>query len=125
MNRGGYMNTPLFYKRKEVSNEAVINRMKHFISEAEHAMEYYQANDSYMLQLARELREELKAEYKTNDLKRTKDYHADHELFESHYKWAIHEAYVAVTGQLNARKAYSFLYDVKDYMQIHLPEDTK
>lgn len=117
------MSTALF-NMKTVSNDEVIKKMKYFIEEAEYAMEFYQADDNHMLQLAKELREELKAEYKTNDLKRTKDYHADHELFESHYKWAIHEAYVAVTGQLNASEAYSFLYDVKDYMQHYLPEDT-
>lgn len=56
--------------------------MKYFIDEANHAMEYYQADDTTMLQLARELREELKIEYKNNDLVRTEKYYADHELFQ-------------------------------------------
>lgn len=114
------MTTPLFKIPASVSNDEVIKKMKYFISEAEHAMEFYQADDSHMLQLARELREELKNEYKNNDLVKTRKYYADHELFSSHYKWAVHEAYVSVTGQFNAKKAYSFLYDVKDYMEHYL-----
>lgn len=114
------MNTPLFRAPASVSNDEVIDKMKYFINEAEHAMEFYQADDNYMLKLARELREELKIEYKNNGLVRTRKHYADHELFSSHYNWAVHEAYVSVTGQFNARKAYSFLYDVKDYMKHYL-----
>src|SRR5699024_8550207 len=120
---GDTMSTALF-NMKTVSNDEVIKKMKYFIEESEYAMEYYQADDSTMIKLARELRKELQAEHRNNDLKVIKKRYADHELFESHYKPAVHEAAVSESGQFNARKSYSFLYDVKDYMQIHLPEDT-
>lgn len=120
---GNYMSTVLF-NLKAVSNDKVIKKMRYFIEESEYAMEYYQADDSTMIKLARELRKELQAEHRNNDLKVIKKRYADHELFESHYKPAVHEAAVSESGQFNARKAYSFLYDVKDYMQIHLSEDT-
>ena len=116
------MTTPLFKVPASVSNDEVIKKMKYFIDEANYAMEFYQADDSHMLQLTKELREESKIEYKNNDLVRTRKHYADHELFSSHYKWAVHEAYVSVSGQFNARKAYSFLYDVKDYMKHYLPK---
>lgn len=117
------MTTGLF-NMKAVSNDEVIKKMKHFIWESEYAMEYYEADDSTMIKLARELRKELQAEYSNNNLKNIRKHYADHELFESHYKPAVHEALASVTGQLNTEKAYSFLYDVKDYMQNYLPEDT-
>lgn len=117
------MSTVLF-NLKAVSNDKVIKKMRYFIEESEYAMEYYQADDSTMIKLARELRKELQAEHRNNDLKVIKKRYSDHELFESHYKPAVHEAAVSESGQFNARKAYSFLYDVKEYMQIHLPEDT-
>lgn len=115
------MGTALF-SFKTVSNEEVIEKMKDFIWEAEYAMEHYQANDSTMIKLARELRKELQAENSNNNLKSIRKRYADHELFESHYKPAVHEALASVTGRLNTEKAYSFLYDVKDYMQNYLPE---
>lgn len=117
------MNKVLF-RMKTVSNDEVVKKMKYFIEESEYAMEHYQADDSRMIKLARELRKELQTEYRNNDLKVIGKRYADHELFESHYKPAVHEALASVTGILNTNKAYSFLYDVKDYMQHYLPEDT-
>lgn len=60
----------VLFSTKAVSNDEVIKKMKYFISEAEYAMEYYQADDSTMIKLARELRNELKDEYRHNSLKR-------------------------------------------------------
>lgn len=114
----------VLFNTKAVSNDEVIKKMKYFISEAEYAMEYYQADDGTMIKLARELRKDLYDEHRHNSLKKIRERYADHELFESHYTPAVHEAAVSESGQFNARKAYSFLYDVKDYMQIHLPEGT-
>lgn len=116
------MTTGLF-NMKAVSNDEVIKKMKHFIWESEYAMEYYQADDSTMIKLARELRKELQDEYSNNNLKSITKYYAEHELFESHYKPAVHEALASVTGQLNANKSFRFLYDVKDYMQHYLSEE--
>ena len=117
------MSTALF-NMKTVSNDEVIKKMKYFIEESEYAMEYYQADDSTMIKLARELRKELQTEYRNNDLKVIEKRYADHKLFDSHYKPAVHEALVSITGQMNKDKGYSFLYDVKDYMLQYLPEDT-
>lgn len=49
------MSTALF-NMKTVSNDEVIKKMKYFIEASEYAMEYYQADDSTMIKLARELR---------------------------------------------------------------------
>lgn len=114
------MTTPLFKIPASVSNDEVIKKMKYFIDEANYAMEFYKADDSHMLQLTKELREELKAEHKNNDLMRVRKHYADHELFSSHYKWAVQEACFSNVGRFDARKAYSFLYDVKDYMEHYL-----
>lgn len=116
------MSTVLF-NMKRVSNDEVIKKMKDFIWNAEYAMEYYEADDSTMIKLARELRKELQDEYSNNDLKRIRESYIDHELFECHYKLAVHEALASVTGQLNANKSFRFLYDVKDYMQHYLSEE--
>lgn len=62
------MSTALF-NMKTVSNDEVIKKMKYFIEESEYAMEYYQADDITMIKLARELRKELQAEHRNNDLK--------------------------------------------------------
>lgn len=112
------------FNMKVVSNDEVIKKMKDFIWDAEYAMEHYQADDSTMIKLARELREELQAEYRNNDLKVIGKRYADHELFESHYKPAVHEALASVTGILNTDKTYKFLCDVKKYMQKYIPEST-
>lgn len=113
------------FSMKTVSNEEVIKKMKYFIWESEYAMEHHQADDSTMIKLTRELRKELQAEYSNNNLKNIRKQYADHELFECHYKPAVHEALGLITGILNTEKAYSFLYNVKDYMQRYLPQDIK
>ena len=71
------MSTALF-NMKTVSNDEVIKKMKYFIEEAEYAMEFYQADDSTMIKLARELRKELQTEYRNNDLKVIEKRYADH-----------------------------------------------
>lgn len=97
--------------------------MQHYISEAEYIMEFYKADNSTMLQLARKLRAELEAESHTNSLQRTEKWHADHQLFSSRYQPAVHEGLSSVSGQLNPEKAYHFLDDVKDYMTYYLPKE--
>jgi len=109
------------FSMKTVSNDDVIKKMEYFIWESEYAMEHYQADNDTMIKLARELRKELQVEYNNNDLKSIREHYADHELFESHYKPAVHEALASVTGILNTEKAYSFLYDVKKLMQKYIP----
>lgn len=113
------------FSMKTVSNEDVTKKMKYFISESNYALEFYQADNDYLVVLVRALRSELKKEDSMNNLKWTTEYHADHELFECHYKPAVHEALALITGILNTEKAYSFLYNVKDYMQRYLPQDIK
>lgn len=113
------------FSTNTVSNEDVIKKMKYFISESDYSLEFYRADDDYMIKLARALRSELKKEDVMNCLKWTTEYYAYHELFESHYKPAVHEALASVTGRLNTDKAYKFLCDVKDYMQKYIPEYPK
>lgn len=109
------------FSTSTVSNEDVIQKMKYFISESDYSLEFYRADDDYMIKLARALRSELKKEDIMNCLKWTTENYADHELFECHYKPAVHEALASVTGILNTEKAYSFLYDVKKLMQKYIP----
>lgn len=83
-------------------------------------MKYYQSDNYTMLQLTKELRDELKDEYKNNDLVRTGKFYSDHKIFSNFYCPAVQEAYVSNVGRFDARKAHSFLYDVKDYMKHYL-----
>lgn len=98
--------------------------MKYFISEAEYAMEYYQADNNRMVRLARELREEIKKENKHNNLIRTQEYLASNELFSRNYQPAIYNSSIFVKGQYNTEKAYGFLCNLKKQMNVHLPKNT-
>lgn len=116
------MRTALFSSHT-VNNEEVIKKMKYFISESDYALEFYQADNDYLVVLVRELRSELKKEDIMNSLKWTTEHYADHQLFENHYKPAVHEIIESIKGILNTDKAYNFLHYVKDYMEKYIPED--
>lgn len=119
------MSEPLFNGLKEVTNEEVIEKMKYFIERANTLMELNEEDKSVMIALARELRNELKTEYKNNDLLKIQKVYKDHELFSRYYKPAIVDAYTKTTGQLTQRKAASFLWDVESYMNHNMPNKYK
>lgn len=112
----------LFNGEQEVSNDEVIDKMKHLKEKAQKGMKLYETNKRETLRLAKELRNELKDEYKNNQLLRIEKIYKDHDLFRKYQK-AVHEALVSVTGALSYDKLFSFLYDVYDYMLIGLPKD--
>lgn len=114
------MEGALFDGLREISNEEVSRKMEYFKDRAQEGMKLYEVDKKQCLELAKELRKELKKEYKNNDLLRTQERYKNHDLFLSHYKWAVHEAYASVTGTLSYKKLFSFLYDVKYYMNHYL-----
>lgn len=116
------MSEPLFDGIHEIPNEMVIQKMKYFIERANKLMELFEEDKSSTVVLARELRNELKAEYKNNDLIRIEKAYKNHELFSRYYRPAVANAYTKTTGQLTPRKAYSFLWDVNSYMNYYMPE---
>jgi len=116
---------PLFNGSRDVSNEEVIEKMNYFISKAELGMELYQRDRKASLELAKELREELRIEYKNNNLNKIRKQYKDHELFLGFYKWAVHEALVSITGPTSYDKIHSFFYDVKSYMRYYIPREYK
>lgn len=114
----------LFNGLDDVSNEKVISRMKEYADEAKRLMKLYEEDKRTTVALSRELRNNLKAEYKNNDLLRIQKTYKNHELFLGYYKPAATEAYVKTTGQLTHKNVYSFLYDVVDYMRYYIPKNT-
>ncbi|WP_164219361.1 hypothetical protein [Virgibacillus sp. YIM 98842] len=116
------MNEPLFDGIHKVPNEIVIKKMKYFIDRANKLMELYEEDKRATVILARELRNELRVEYKNNDLIRIEKAYNNHELFSRYYRPAVAEAYTKTTGQLTERKAFSFLWDVDSYMNYYMPE---
>jgi|SRR5699024_1908509 len=119
------MNEPLFDGRNKVPNEEVIEKMKYFIEIANEAKKIHDESVRASIPLAREIRNELKVEYKNNDLLRIQNAYNDHELFLAYYKPAVENAYVKTTGQLTQRNVYSFLYDVDNYMHYYMPAKYK
>lgn len=115
--------SPLFDGVHEVTNEDVKNKMKYFIKRAEKGMDLYNIDKKASLELAKELREELRKEYKNNSLQRIENAYVDHDLFARYYAPAVHEALVSVTGAMSYEKLFGFLYDVKDYMEYHMPKE--
>ena len=75
------MENVLFNGLEAVSNEQVISRMKEYADEAKRLMELYDEDKRTTLSLARELRNNLKADYKNNDLLRIQKIYKNHELF--------------------------------------------
>jgi len=116
------MNEVLFNGKEDVTNDEVISKMNYFIKKSEKGMELFEIDKQESLRIAKELRSELNTEYKNNDLIRIGKFYKNHDLFSSHYKWAVHEALASVTGTLSYNKLHSFLYDVKDYMRTYLPK---
>jgi len=119
------MNKPLFDGRSEIPNEQVIEKMKNYIKRANRLMQLYEDDKKAVVALARELRNELKMEYKNNDLQRIQKTYKNYELFHSYYRPAVADAYVKTTGQLTQRKAFSFLWDVNSYMNYYMPSRYK
>lgn len=117
----------LFDGKRKVSNQEVIDRMNYFIRKAKYGQELYTTEKKACLQLARELRKELEAEYKNNSLNRIKKAYENHELFEGCFRPAVHEALVSITGPFSYEygKLYSFLADVEFYMNYYLPSKYK
>lgn len=75
------MENVLFNGLEAVSNEQVISRMKEYADEAKRLMKLYDEDKRTTLSLARELRNNLKADYKNNDLLRIQKIYKNHELF--------------------------------------------
>lgn len=118
------MYDPLFNGKNEVSNEKVIDKMKNYIKRANELMELYDEDKRDTVALARELRNELREEYRNNRLQRIEKFYKEHELFSKYYKPAVADAYTKTTGQLTQRKAFSFLWDVDSYMNYYMPKNT-
>lgn len=119
------MNKPLFDGRAEVTNELVIEKMKYFIEKANELKGLYEEDKKSTVALARDLRNELRAEYKNNDLLRIQRAYKEHDLFFRYYRPAVADAYTKTTGQLTQRNAFGFLWDVNSYMNYYMPEKYK
>lgn len=118
-----YEKDVLFDGRRQVTNEEVIERMKEYIADSKKLKELYEEDKRATIELARVLRNNLKAEYKNNNLQRIEKVYKDHDLFMTFYTPAITDAYVKTTGQLTQRNVYSFLYDVESYMNYYIPKE--
>lgn len=115
----------LFDGKNNVTNEMVIEKMRYFENKAKEASGYLQTDKKLSLEIAKELRQELKGEYKSNDLLRIRKIYAEHELFSAFYVPAVSNAYVKTTGALSYKNLNSFLYDVSSYMNQYIPRKYK
>lgn len=94
----------LFNVPNNVTNDEVIERMTYYCDKSNEISEIFENDRLTGKELARELREELKKEYRNNDKVRTTKFYKEHSLFNV-YKDAIRDSYVKTTGQLdNGRK---------------------
>lgn len=103
----------------------MVSKMNYYIKKSEEGAEFYEADVDTSIAIARKIREELRVEYKNNNLQRINSIYSDNDVFRMNYKPAIHEALVSVTGRLTHNNVFGFLYDVKDYMLYNLPETDK
>ncbi|MEI3607081.1 hypothetical protein SPD48_15390 [Pseudogracilibacillus sp. SE30717A] len=117
------MSKPLFDGIHEIPNELVIQKMIYFMERANKLMKLYEEDKRATVALARELRNELRVEYKNNDLLRIEKAYKNHELFSRYYRPAVADAYTKTAGQLTQRKAFSFLWDVDSYMNYYMSEN--
>ena len=117
------MSTVLFDGYKEVSDQEAIVRMKSYANRAEELMMLHKEDKKKCLQLAKELRKELAEEYRVGNLIRIEKIYIDNKFFSANYMPAITDAYVKTTGVLGYKNLFSFLYDVSDYMNYHLPQE--
>lgn len=119
------MYKPLFDGISKVTNEETIKKMNYFIEKSTELMELYEKDKKSVVMLARDLRDELRTEYKNNDLIRIQKAYKNHDLFLGFYKPAVADAYTKTTGQLTERKAFSLLWDTKSYMRYYMPKKYK
>ncbi|WP_323703502.1 hypothetical protein [Mammaliicoccus sp. Dog046] len=109
----------LFKVPNEVANDEVIEKMTYYYDKSNEISKIFENDRLTGKELARELREELKKEYKNNDTIRTSKFYKEHSLFKI-YKYAVRDSYVNTTGQLdNGQNTRSFLYNVTDYMSYY------
>ena len=113
----------LFDGKHEVSHEEVTDRMNFYIHRANEGMETEDKREGF--RIAREIRDLLESEYKNNSLNRIESAYADNRLFAGYYQPAVHEAIASITGKTTLNNYFSFLYDVKGYMNYHIPKNTK
>ncbi|HHQ5148534.1 TPA: hypothetical protein ACSP9O_001095 [Staphylococcus aureus] len=109
----------LFNVPNEVANDEVIEKMTYYYDKSNEISKIFENDRLTGKELARELREELKKEYKNNDTIRTSKFYKEHSLF-SVYKDAVRDSYVKTTGRLdNGQKTRGFLFDVRSYMTYY------
>lgn len=112
----------LYDGRRDISEEEVFERVRCYYKQASLAMEYWGKGDKKVaIDLARSIHNSLKDEYKNNHLVRIKNLYGNDKYF-INYTAAITDAYVKTTGQLTYQNAFSFLYDVCDYMRHYFFE---
>ncbi|MGI6123549.1 MAG: hypothetical protein ACOX7R_13780 [Acetivibrionales bacterium] len=112
----------LYDGKHDVSKEEVFEKVRYYYKQATLAMEYWEkGNKKVAIDLARSLRNSLKAEYKNNHLVRIERLYGKDKHF-INYTAAITDAYVSIAGQITYRNVYSFLYDVCDYIRYYFSE---
>lgn len=112
----------LFDGKHEVSKTELIEKMNHFIDYAEAGMRIYRTDQKEGMRIARQLRTELEAEYKNNDLKKIQDKYFEDKLFQR-YRPAVHESVASITGKTSYENVFSFLYNIDDYMRYYFPKE--
>lgn len=106
----------LYDGKHDVTKDEVFERVRYYYKQASSAMEYWKKGDKKVaIDLARSIRNSLKAEYKNNGLVRIRKIYGKDRYF-INYTAAITDAYVKTTGQLTYRNVFTFLYNVCDYM---------
>lgn len=117
MEEGGVMmHEPLFNGKDKISNEDMINRVEWYIEQAEEIWKISQEFDKRVaIELARDLRNELREEYRNNDLIKTRDFYRDNDLFRKYSK-AIAQSAHKPSGRLTYNNLNDFLGNVKSYL---------
>ena len=107
------------YDCKEVpSAEEILKSMRNYETLANNGMEL--KNKKAGLELAKDLKKMLGAEYKDLKKKKVQDYYFNSNNFQN-YDGAITDAFVKTSGMLTYTNYFSFLYDVEYYMGYYIP----
>lgn len=121
-NVGDLVRDILFDGIHEVSREEVLEKMKYYMDAAEEGQELNANDPRACLEVAKKLRGELDREYKNNSLRRIQEAYRGNRLLEGYYSPAVHQSSASITGKTTQSKAFSFLYNVGDYMRYHMPK---
>lgn len=116
--------TVFLFDREKITEEQLVDRVKHYVKLAEKGLELCEKNKSEALEYLKEIRKTMKEEYRYYSRSKIQTLIWDNPIYNK-YRAFITDAFVKQNSPNSYRTLASNLYDVMDYGRYYYGERLK